>query len=241
MPEPGAAAPAEPAVADGEDSSPEPDHTRLRRHPERAREGFDALAAVLDAGLVCHLGLEIDGWPAAVPTLYGRAGEELFLHGSAASRALRTARHGVPVCVTVTLVDALVLARSVFSHSMNYRSAMVFGRAELVEERAAKLEALRTITEHVAPGQWDYARQPTDKELAQTSVLRVGLERWSVKERSGSPGDGDGPDAVLGLWAGELPLRLVAGRPVPDSTGPVGPLPAHLASLGELLARRLAP
>jgi nitroimidazol reductase NimA-like FMN-containing flavoprotein (pyridoxamine 5'-phosphate oxidase superfamily) len=229
------------AAGAGDAGVPGPDHTRLRRHPERARDGFDELAAVLDAGLYCHLGIDIEGWPSAIPTLYGRNGEDLFLHGSVASRALRTARGGVPLCVTVTLIDAIVLARSVFSHSMNYRSAMVFGRGELVEEREAKLAALNSITEHVAPGQWDYTRQPTDKELAQTSVLRMPIERWSVKVRSGPPGDGDGPDGELGLWAGELPLRLAAGELVAASDGRLGPVPAHLAALGGLLARRIAP
>jgi nitroimidazol reductase NimA-like FMN-containing flavoprotein (pyridoxamine 5'-phosphate oxidase superfamily) len=214
--------------------------TRLRRHPERGREGFEPLAAVLDAGLICHLGLEIDGWPTVVPTLYGRVGDRLFLHGSVASRALRTAKGGVPVCVTVSIVDGIVLARSVFNHSMNYRSAMVFGEAAPVEGEE-KVEGLRAIVEHVAPGQWGYARLPTDRELAQTSVLRIGLGQASVKVRSGPPGDGGEPDSELGLWAGELPLRLAALEPVPDRCGPVGPLPEHLAALGERLVSRLAP
>jgi nitroimidazol reductase NimA-like FMN-containing flavoprotein (pyridoxamine 5'-phosphate oxidase superfamily) len=215
-----------------------PDRTRLRRHPERAREGLEELTAVLDAGLVCHLGLEIDGWPTVVPTLYGRDGEQLFVHGSVASRALRT---GVATCLTVTIVDGFVIARSVFNHSMNYRSAMVFGHAELVEDVEAKLEGLRAIVEHVTPGQWDYARRPTDKELAQTSVLVLDLREASVKVRSGPPGDGDGPDGELGLWAGEVPLRIVTLDPVADPLWAVGPLPPHLAALGGHVAQRMAP
>ncbi len=195
---------------------------------------------MLDAGVVCHLALEVDGWPVAVPTSYGRTGRTLYVHGSVASRTLRTARNGVPACVTVTLTDGLVLARSVFNHSANYRCVMVFGHARLLEG-AAKLNGLRAITEHLVPGQWGYARVPTGQELAQTSVLAFDLDEASAKVRSGPPGDGGEPDAELGLWAGEVPLRLVALEPVADSTGPVGTLPPHLAALPAILTKRLAP
>ena len=195
---------------------------------------------MLDAGLICHLGLEVDGWPVVVPTSYGRQGDRLYLHGSAASRTLRAAKQQVPICVTVSLVDGLVLARSVFSHSVNYRSAMVFGYPEVCDG-ADKLEGLRVITEHMAPGQWQYVRRPTDKELAQTTVLRLGLEQASVKIRSGGPGDSGATDEDMGLWAGELPIRIGSLEPVADPNGPTGPLPEHLAVLGERLAKRLAP
>lgn len=227
--------------SDGTADGPGPrGRTDLRRHPERGRAGFDELAAVLDAGLVCHLGIELEGWPTVVPTLYGRIGDRLYLHGSVASRTLRAARHGVPACVTVTIVDGLVLARSVFSHSMNYRSAMVFGRASLVEGEE-KIEGLRAIVEHVAPGQWDYARTPTASELAQTNVLVIGLAEASVKVRSGPPGDGDSEDAGLGVWAGVVPVRLVAGDAQPEPGAALPLLPQHLAALPARLATRWAP
>ena len=207
------------------------DRTRLRRMPERAVAGRSALEAVLDAGFVCHLGLVVDGWPTVVPTTYGRAGAVLYLHGSVASRSMREARTGVPVCVTVTHVDGLVLARSVFEHSVNYRCAVVYGRAALVEGDE-KLEGLRVITEHVAPGQWDYARGPNERELAQTTVLSVRLDEASVKVRSGAPEDGDSADALRGIWAGEVPLRTVALAPVPAPELDVNDrIPLHLFEL----------
>jgi len=183
---------------------------------------------VLDAGFVCHLGLEVDGGPMVVPTSYGRAGDHLYLHGSVASRSLRAAKEPVPVCVTVTLVDGVVLARSVFNHSVNYRCAMVYGSAEELTGDE-KLEGLRIISDHVAPGQWEYARSPSAKELAATMVLRLSLDEASVKVSAGPPDEGDGPDGDLDVWAGEIPLRTVRLDPVADPALRAGiPVPDHL-------------
>lgn len=219
----------------------ETERTRHRRMADRASLERRDLHAILDAGIVCHLGLVVDGWPTVLPTTYGRRDDELYVHGSVASRSLRGARGAAPVCVTVTHLDGVVLARSVFEHSLNYRSVMVFGVPELLSG-AEKLAALRVLTEHVAPGQWGYARRPSTKELAQTTVLRLALDEVSVKIRSGAPDDGEGPDAALGLWAGEVPLRIRALDPVADGAVPGGvSVPAHLASYAGGLASRLAP
>ena len=148
-----------------------------------------------------------------VPTMYGFTADTLYLHGSVASQSLNTA--GTPVCVTVTLTDALVLARSVFEHTINYRSAMIYGQPRLVTDPAERLAGLRAITEHIAPGQWDYARQPSRRELAAVRLLALSLEEASVKIRTGPPSDGDSPDAALGLWAGELPLATTWQHPSP--------------------------
>jgi uncharacterized protein len=219
----------------------ESERTRLRRMPERASFDRAVLEAILDAGVVCHLGIVIDGWPRVLPTTYGRAGEQLIVHGSVASRSLRSVREPSPVCITVTHVDGLVLARSVFEHSMNYRSAMVYGIPEVLSGEE-KLEGLRVLTEHVAPGQWAYARRPTREELAQTTVLRLALDEVSVKVRTGPPSDADGPDGELEVWAGEVPLRTGALAPVPDpALRPGVELPAHLVALASGAATRLAP
>jgi nitroimidazol reductase NimA-like FMN-containing flavoprotein (pyridoxamine 5'-phosphate oxidase superfamily) len=184
---------------------------------------------VLDAGFVCHLGVVLDGAPTVVPTLYARRDRELLIHGSVAGRSMRAARDGAPVCVTVTHVDGIVVARSVFEHSAAYRCAMVYGTASAVADPAAKEEALRVLSEHVAPGSWGYARTPDPKELAQTMVLRLPLEEFSVKVSDGVPGDGDGPDAALDVWAGLLPLTVTRGAPVPDpALRPGIALPRHL-------------
>lgn len=208
---------------------PPSDRTRLRRLPEQGSHRKDDLHAVLDAGFVCHLGIEVDGGPMVVPTSYGRRGDTLYLHGSVASRSLRAAQEPIPVCVTVTLVDGLVLARSVFNHSINYRCAMVFGVLDVLTDEGEKLAALRAISEHVAPGQWAYARLPSAKELASTTVLRLALDEASVKVSEGPPGDGDGPDGELEVWAGEVPLRVVRLDPVADPTLRAGVgMPDHL-------------
>jgi nitroimidazol reductase NimA-like FMN-containing flavoprotein (pyridoxamine 5'-phosphate oxidase superfamily) len=205
------------------------ERTRLRRLPEQGSHRPEDLHAVLDAGFVCHLGIEVDGYPMVVPTSYGRSGDVLYLHGSVASRSLRAARQPTPVCVTVTLVDGVVLARSVFNHSVNYRCAMVFGLPEVLTDRDEKLAGLRVISDHVAPGQWEYARAPSEKELAATTVLRLALDEASVKVSAGPPGDGDGPDGALAVWAGEVPLRTVRLDPVADPALADGiGLPAHL-------------
>jgi uncharacterized protein len=205
------------------------ERTRHRRLRHLGRADRQSLHAVLRAGLVAHLGVITGGWPMVVPTCYGFDADTLYLHGSVASRSLATA--GTPVCVTVTLTDGLVLARSVFEHSVNYRSAMIYGRPRLVTDPAEKLAALRCITEHVAPGAWDYARQPSRKELAAVRLLALPLDEASVKIRTGPPDDGHSPDAALGLWAGELPLATTWQQPVPDPALPPGiPVPAHIRS-----------
>ena len=158
------------------------------------------LADILAAGLICHLGVVVDGYPMVVPTVYGAGRRRLYLHGSVASRSLVAAPQAT-ICVTVTHVDGLVLARSVFEHAVNYRSAMIYGTPRLVTDREEKLAGLRALTEHIAPGQWDYARRPNKKELAKTSLLALSLAEASVKIRSGPPDDGDSPDAALPVWA----------------------------------------
>jgi len=227
----------------GTDSGPATDRVRLRRLSEQGSHRSADLHAVLDAGFVCHLGLDVDGWPMVVPTTYGRTGDHLVIHGSAASRSLRTARQPVPVCVTVTLVDGLVLARSVFNHSVNYRCAMVYGLPELLSDPEEKLAGLAAISEHSVPGQWDYARAPSAKELAATTVLRLSLAESSVKVSQGPPDDED-DDLTLDVWAGEVPLRTVRLDPVaaPDLRAGTA-LPGHISSgplaPGSVPARRL--
>ncbi len=190
--------------------------TRVRRLPERGRYDRAALEAVLDAGLVAHLGFVADGQPFVIPTLHARIEDEVFVHGSAASRTLRTLAEGFPACLTVTLLDGIVLARSVFEHSMNYRSVVVLGRATPVVDRDEKLAALEAFTEKLLPGRWAEARRPTAKELKATSVLRLPLDEASAKIRDGGPEDGDTPDAELDVWAGHVPLTVTALEPVPD-------------------------
>jgi nitroimidazol reductase NimA-like FMN-containing flavoprotein (pyridoxamine 5'-phosphate oxidase superfamily) len=208
---------------------PTTDLTRHRRLREQGSQDRGELNAILDAGFVCHLGVVVEGRPLVVPTVYGRDERELYVHGSVASRSLAG---GTPVCVTVTHVDGLVLARSVFEHGVNYRSAMIHGEARKVTDPEEKLAGLARLTEHATPGQWSYARQPNRRELAATTLLALSLEQASVKIRTGPPDDGDGPDAELGLWAGTLPLTSVWGAPVADPA-----LPADLA-IPEHVARR---
>ncbi|GGS78901.1 hypothetical protein GCM10010156_42060 [Planobispora rosea] len=204
--------------------------TTLLRGKNRARTDRDDLYAVLDAGLICHLGVVVDGFPMVVPTGYGRIGDTLYLHGSTGSRSLRTGGSGGEVCVTVTHLDGVVLARSAFHHSVNYRSAMVYGRPRLVEDPEEHLAGLRAITEQLAPGQWDAVRPPTRKELAATAVLALSLEEASVKVRQGPPVD-DGEDYALPIWAGVLPLRTSWGVPEPDPVMTVDlTVPEHISS-----------
>ena len=203
---------------------------RVRRLPERGRYDSEAIDAVLDAGLVAHLGFVIDGQPYVIPTLHARIDDQVYVHGSAASRALRALSGRTPVCLTVTLLDGIVLARSVFEHSMNYRSVVVLGAATLVDEPDEKLAALEAFTEKLLPGRWAEARQPTRKELKATSVLRLPLDEASAKIRDGGPEDGDTPDAELDVWAGHVPLVVRALEPVPDATlRPGTPVPPGLA------------
>ncbi|WP_370085616.1 pyridoxamine 5'-phosphate oxidase family protein [Streptacidiphilus sp. MAP12-16] len=199
----------------------------MRENGRTAR--FD-LDAVLAAGFLCHLGVLVDGVPMVVPTVYGATADTLYLHGSAASRSL-VASPEATVCVTVTHVDGLVLARSVFEHSVNYRCAMVYGVPRVVTGEEEKLEGLRVLSQQAAPGQWEYARQPNRKELAATTLLALDLDEVSVKISAGPPDDGEGPDAALGLWAGELPLTATWGVPVPDpALAPGIAVPAHVAA-----------
>src|SRR3954471_20944498 len=208
-------------------SLPQTELTRHRRLREQGSLERADLEAILDAGFVCHLGVVVEGRPLVVPTVYGRDERQLYVHGSVAGRSLAG---GTPVCVTVTHVDGLVLARSVFEHGVNYRSAMIHGEARKVTDPQEKLAGLRLLTDHAAPGQWAYARQPSRKELAATTLLAVSLEEASVKIRTGAPDDGDGPDAELGLWAGTLPLTSAWGTPAPDPALPPGiPVPVHIA------------
>ncbi|GGT15614.1 hypothetical protein GCM10014713_05550 [Streptomyces purpureus] len=207
---------------------PETDRTRHRRMRERGTVDRAALEAILDAGFLCHVGVVVDGHPMVVPTVYGSDGQNLYFHGSVASRSL-VAAPDTTVCVTVTHVDGLVLARSVFEHGVNYRSAMIYGTPRLLTDPEEKLAGLRCLTEHATPGQWDYARRPNRKELAATALLALPLDEASVKIRTGAPDDGDGPDAELGLWAGVLPLATSFGAPEPDPALTDGiPAPPHI-------------
>jgi uncharacterized protein len=191
------------------------DRTRLKRLPNRGSYERDLVNQILDEGLVCHVGFVANGSPVVIPTGYGRSGDTLYIHGSAASRMLRALAGGMSVCVTVTLLDGLVLARSAFHHSMNYRSVVVFGTASVVGDASEKIEALRAITEHIVPGRWAQVREPDEDELRKTLVLKLPLAEASAKVRTGPPID-DEPDYSLPVWAGEIPLRLTADAPVAD-------------------------
>ena len=207
--------------------------TALGRHHERGRTERDDLHAVLDAGLICHLGVIVDGAPRVLPTGYGRLGDLLYLHGSSANSSIM-AGEGQQVCVTVTHLDGLVCARSVFNHSMNYRSAVVFGVARLITDPEEKILALRTITEHLVPGQWSYVRQPSKKELAATSALALPLTEASVKIRSGGPSD-EPEDYELDLWAGVVPVTTGFGEPEADAVLRPGiDIPSHIVKRGDL-------
>ncbi|TDD24373.1 pyridoxamine 5'-phosphate oxidase family protein [Nonomuraea diastatica] len=203
--------------------------TTLGREKQRGSTDRNDLYEVLDTGLVCHLGVVVDGHPMVVPTGYGRIGETLYLHGSTGARSLR-AGDGGEVCVTVTHLDGIVLARSIFHHSVNYRSAIIYGRPRLVTDPDERMEGLRALSEQLAPGQWDYARLPSRKELAATAVLALSLEEASVKIRRGGPKD-DAEDYELPLWAGVLPLVTSWGEPEPDPVLPEGiATPVHVLS-----------
>ena len=205
------------------------DRTRVRRLPERGVYDRPAIDGVLDAALAAHLGFVDDGQPYVIPTLQARVGDDVYVHGSAASRTLRRLAGEIPACLTVTLLDGIVLARSVFEHSMNYRSVVVLGTATAVTAEDEKLAALEAFTEKLLPGRWSQARQPSRKELKATSVLRLPLDEASAKIRDGGPTDGDSPDAALDVWAGHLPLVVRALDPVPDPTLRPGiPLPKGL-------------
>jgi len=196
------------------------ERTRVRRHSERAQTDRADLLAVLDAGMICHLGVVVDGSPLVLPTAYGRVGDTLYLHGSSANRSLHAA-DGHEVCITVTHLDGLVCARAAFAHSVNYRSAVVFGTARIVTDEAERLTGLRAVTEQLIPGRWDSLRAPTRKELAATMVLAVPLAEASVKVRTGPPKD-DPADLESSIWAGVVPLTTAFGEPEPDPDLPPG-------------------
>jgi nitroimidazol reductase NimA-like FMN-containing flavoprotein (pyridoxamine 5'-phosphate oxidase superfamily) len=203
--------------------------SKVRRHPERAAYDRAALYAILDAGLVCHVGYAIGGQPVVTPTIHWREGDRLYWHGSAASRMLETLAAGAKTCVTVSIIDGLVLARSAFTHSMNYRSAMVFGTARLVEGRDAKLKALEHLIERLYPGRWATLRAPLEKEIKATSVISMAIEEASAKVRAGPPLDYD-YDMGERVWAGVIPLALVPGAPRADpKLDPMIAMPPMLA------------
>ena len=190
--------------------------TRLVREADRAVYDRESAYRILDEGFLCHVGFVADGQPFVIPTSYGRKGDSLFIHGSAASRMLRNVKEGIPVCITVTLLDGLVLARSIFNHSMNYRSVVILGKATLVDDPAEKIEALRLLSEHIIPGRWADSRQPNERELKATSILRVPIEEFSAKVRKGPVVD-DEEDYSFPTWAGVVPLQMVAGEPIDDA------------------------
>jgi uncharacterized protein len=189
--------------------------TRLVREADRGVYDRATAYRILDEGFICHVGFVVDGQPFVIPTGYGRVGDDVYIHGSAASRMLRNLDQGVAVCVTVTLVDGLVLARSIFNHSMNYRSVVVLGTARAVQDRTEKLEALRLLSEHILPGRWAESRQPNEKEIKATLVLRLPITEFSAKVRQGDPID-DEEDYGFPTWAGVIPLEMVAGEPIDD-------------------------
>jgi nitroimidazol reductase NimA-like FMN-containing flavoprotein (pyridoxamine 5'-phosphate oxidase superfamily) len=191
------------------------DRTQVKRLPKRGLYDKQQVHAILDEGYLCHVGFVVDGQPYVIPTLYVREGDHIYIHGSAASRMLHTLDEGADVCVTVTLVDGFVLARSAFHHSMNYRSVVVLGKARLVADPAGKREAMHRFTNHMVPGRWEEVRQPTEQELKATTVLVLPLDEVSAKVRTGSPLD-DEEDYRLPVWAGVVPVRTELGKPVPD-------------------------
>jgi uncharacterized protein len=197
------------------DQMPTP-RTRVVREADRAVYDRETVYHILDEGFLCHAGFVVDGQPFVIPTSYGRKDASLYLHGSAASRMLRQIKEGVPVCITVTLLEGLVLARSIFNHSMNYRSVVILGKACLLDDPEEKLEALRILSEHILPGRWADSRQPNERELKATSVLRVAIEEFSAKVRQG-PAIDDEDDYAFPTWAGVVPLEMVAGAPIGDA------------------------
>jgi uncharacterized protein len=199
-----------------ENALPITDRTKIKRIPKRGQYEREVVHQILDEALICHVGFVVDGQPFVIPTAYGRVADNLYIHGSPASRMLRSLSNGIEVCVTVTLLDGLVLARSAFHHSMNYRSVVIFGVAQIVEDPGEKLEALQAFTEHVVQGRWSEVRQPSSQELQGTLVLSLPLNEASAKVRTGPPSD-DEADYSLPVWAGVLPLQLSTLSPVADS------------------------
>lgn len=205
------------------------ERTRVRRAPDRAVTNTASLHAVLDEAMICHVGFTDRDTPVVIPTSYGRDGEQLYLHGSTGSRMMRHLATGAPICVTVTLLDGLVLARSVMHHSMNYRSAVIFGAARPVTDADEQWRAYEVIVEHLVPGRWTDARHPNRKEMAATAVVALDLDEASVKMRTGPPND-DAIDLHDGTWAGVVPIGLVAGAPEADEHTPSGAGPPPYAT-----------
>lgn len=191
------------------------DRTRIKRHPERGHYDRETIDQILDEALICHVGFVVDDHPLVIPTIHARVGDLVYFHGSPASRMLRHLGGGAPVCVTASIVDGVVAARSVFHHSLNYRSVVVFGSSRLVTTDEERWTAFRAITEHVIPGRWDEARRPSRNEDKGTLIAAVPLDESSAKVRTGPPGDAD-DDYDLPIWAGVIPLTLTAGPPQPD-------------------------
>jgi nitroimidazol reductase NimA-like FMN-containing flavoprotein (pyridoxamine 5'-phosphate oxidase superfamily) len=209
--------------------TPPTERTRVVREAHRGAYDRETIYKILDEGFVCHVGFAVDGQPFVIPTLFARVGDAIYFHGSAASRMLRNVSEGISVCVTVTLTDGFVLARSVFNHSMNYRSAVALGKAVLVDAPEEKLAALHAFTEKIIPGRWEDARQPNEKELKATSILRLPLTEISAKIRRG-PVEDDAPDYALPVWAGVIPLHLAVGTPIRDDRCDASiPTPAYAA------------
>jgi len=207
------------------------ERTQVRRRPNRGVYDKAQVHAILDEGRICHVGFAVDGQPYVVPTGYARVGDQLYIHGSSASRMLGSLDRGINVCVTVTLLDAFVLARSVFNHSMNYRSVVVLGKARLVTDPVEKLDALRAFTNHIVAGRWEEVRPPTEQELRATSVLAIRLEEVSAKVRTGPPMDDD-EDYALPVWAGLVPIETRLGDPVSDGRVLPGVAPIDLERFG---------
>jgi len=191
--------------------------TRVVREPHRGVYNRAEAYRILDQGFICHVGFVAQGQPYVIPTGYGRDGDNLYIHGSAASRMLRNLDQGIPVCVTVTLLDGLVLARSIFNHSMNYRSVVILGTAHAVTDQEEKLKALQILSDHIIPGRWTDSRQPNEKELKATLALKLPIEEFSAKVRQGPPLD-DEEDLSFQTWAGVIPLQMVASEPIDDPT-----------------------
>jgi len=212
------------------------DHNRVRRLPERASYDCEAIYSVLDEGLLAHVGFVVDNEAVVIPMSYGRAGNDLILHGSVASRMLQTLSQGVRMSVCVTLLDGVVLARSVFHHSMNYRSVVVFGTARTIEDGEDKMAALDALVEHLVPGRTGHARPSSKKELAATTVLRMPMQDAALKRRMGGPSDA-AMDRQLDYWAGVIPFRSVAGEPIPDAASKPRPVPEHVAEYSKGLSR----
>jgi uncharacterized protein len=212
-----------------DETGPPTERTRVRRLPERGAYDRATIDAIVDEALVCHLAWVTDeGTPRVIPTIHARLGDTLFVHGSTASRTLRAIADGCEVCVEITLLDGLVLARSAFHHSMNYRSVVIYGRAREVTDPGERDLAQRAFVDHVAPGRAEEVRMANDRELAQTAILAIGMEEASAKVRTGPPKD-DEADLGFGVWAGVLPLRIVAGAPEPaPDLEPGTPIPGYL-------------